>query len=202
MSAATNSTEQRKALEGVRGDLLRLAALGFDTSGLKTALDLKLAQLDEVKPTEDDLKYQCTTVAPTMEQHFHNGHPELLHPSTMWPGMAYSLTPGQRKWFGEFTGMEVSRTVTVDWVEKWPGTNSPRAVKVSSNMHVPNDRRGKVQLSWVIPNVARFHQQAQEFDVKVHKVSDREPSEKKDMTKVKAPKGTKSLEDMMKEFGL
>ena len=98
--------------------------------------------------------------------------------------------------------MEVGRTVTVEWVEMWPGTRSPRAMKVTSNIHIANDRRGKVQLTWIVENVAKFHAQAQEFDVKVDKVSEKTPAAKADPTKVKVPATKKSLEDMMKEFGL
>lgn len=179
-----------------------LAALGYDVSSLTTQIRARRVAHEVGVPTEADLKWKCTTVAPTMEQHFKNGSPELLAPQTMWPGFAYSLTLGQRRWFGMFTGMSVGRTITVQWIEKWPGTQSPRSFKVTANMHVPNDRKAQTQTEWVVRDVNAFFEQSAVWDTPVAKVSDKESKEKADPTEVKVPKSKKSLEDMMKEFGL
>ncbi len=115
-------------------------------------------------PTDEDKQFVVPLVAPMITSHFDGKNPVVLEASNMWGGYHYTLSPGQRRWFREFTGLTPTFTVTISRVEVWPGTQHPRAFKVVSDLHVPENQRRHVLTEYMVYNVGRFFLKAKELD--------------------------------------
>lgn len=153
-----------KQREQVSQHLRALEALGVDVKDQWRQLSAKVEEYERGVPGEYDLRYKVPTEIPTILEHFDGKKPVTLAPHIMWPGYSYSLTPGQRRWFREFVGMTPSATVTVSWVETWPGTRHPRSFKIVSDVHVDPRHRAHVVNECVIRPAGGFFAKAQEFD--------------------------------------
>lgn len=159
----TTSIEQhRPRIETV---LRELDAHGFDTKALWRELSTRVAVHERGTPSEADLRYTCPTVAPDLATHFSEGGvPQELSAGVMWAGYSYTLTPGQRAVLRDTYGLTPTQTVTVDYIEPWPGTQHPRNVKLRSDIHVDPRHRRHVLTQCVIRDVATFFADAQEHD--------------------------------------
>lgn len=172
--------------EKARCAITVLASLGYDTSSLTSELTKRELAEEHGVPSEWDLRYTLPDAPPSLGSHFENEKlliaglskeqklvyrekivqkPQELAPHVMWMGYHYSLTPGQRRWFREFTGMTPSATVTVSWVESWKGTKHPRSFKVVSDQHVDPRLRRHTIVEMVIRDAGKFFSQANEFDM-------------------------------------
>lgn len=150
-------------LDRARELVKQLTALGMDTSQLRRDLS-EVEARSEGSPTEDDLRYVIPTVPPTTLEHFVDGEPQILSAEVLWPGMSYTLTPGQRAVLRETYGLTPTATVTVSLIECWPGTQHPRMMKVTSDLHVDPRHRKHVLTSCIIRGVGTFLRTASEFD--------------------------------------
>lgn len=158
----TTSIEQhRPAIEAA---LRVLDSHAFDTKALWRELSTRIAVHERGTPGEADLKYTCPTVAPDITTHFVDGEPQVLDAGCMWGGYSYSLTPGQRSVLRDTYGMTPTQTVTVEWVELWPGTQHPRTMKLKSDIHIDPRNRKHVLTSCVIRDVAAFFTTALRLD--------------------------------------
>lgn len=142
-----------------------LDAHGFVTAPLWRDLAERSARHERGTPGEADKKYTCPATAPDIATHFaERGVPQELAASVMWVGYSYALTPGQRGVLRDTYGLTPTQTVTVEWVEMWPGTQHPRSVKLKSDIHVDPRNRKHVLTSCVIRDVAAFFTAASELD--------------------------------------
>lgn len=179
------TTTQR---EQVSQHLRALEALGVDVKDQWRQLSAKMEEYERGTPTELDLKYKCPLVAPKLAAHFVSGvkktevsidktaftqtfgeqQPCVLSASCMWPGYHYTLTPGQRAWLRSVAGLTIAKTATIDWLELWPGTQHPRSMKVSCDLHVSATQKG-TQVTAVVREVGKFLTEAAEFDAESRK---------------------------------
>lgn len=149
----------------IEGALRTLDVHGFATQELWRELASRIATYERGTPGEADMRYTCPTVAPDIATHFtEGGVPQELSASVMWAGYSYSLTPGQRAVLRDTYGLTPTQTVTVDFIEMWPGTQHPRSVKLRSDVHVDPRNRRHVLTQCVIRDVATFFADAQEHD--------------------------------------
>lgn len=155
-----NTNEYQRA----EGALRTLEGLGFDVKALWREAGERANAWETAQPTPEELRYLCPTQAPATVDHFEGGRPEVLRCETMWPGYSYRLSPGQRRWFRDFTGMTPAQTVTIAWVEYWPKTACPRAFKVVSDVHVDPRLRRQMLTEWVVRSPAEFFGKSLEFD--------------------------------------
>lgn len=156
-----------KDVERAEGALRILETLQFTVKPLWTELKERVFAYENAQPTDLDLRYSVPTTAPSITSHFpegESGEPQELRAEVMWSGYHYTLTKGQRKWFREFQGMIPSKTVTLGWIEVWPGTQCPRAFHMTSDVHVPSNLKGKGITSAVIRDVGAFFSKSAEFD--------------------------------------
>ena len=148
--------------------LRELERAGFDVKELWRELESRRAAVECGTPTEDDLRYELPTECPKTESHLGGGN-ELLSPSRLWNGLSYALTPGQRGLLKDLYGLTPTMTVTVLWVEPWPGTRHPRRMCLRSDLHVADVRRKHVLTQAVIGKVGEFFRLAAERDVEEQK---------------------------------
>lgn len=142
-----------------------LEKLGFDVKSAWMQLTTRVDDYERGTPGDLDRRYSCPTTAPSIGAHFIEGlKPQVLAPHVMWAGYHYALTPGQRRWFREFTGMTPAQTVTISWIELWPGTQHPRAFKVVSDLHVDPRNRKHVISEFVVREPGAFFATAAAFD--------------------------------------
>lgn len=160
------TTERERAETHLRG----LESLGFDVKGAWRELTTRVDAYELGTPGDLDLRYTCPATIPSINGHFVPGsglRPTELSAHVLWTGYHYTLTPGQRKWFREFTGMTPAQTVTVAWLELWPGTLHPRAFKLVSDLHVDPRHRKHVITEWVVREPGSFFTTSTAFDNEV-----------------------------------
>jgi hypothetical protein len=136
----------------------------YDTKELWRAFEARTKAKDTGLPTEDQLRYTTPTAPPSLAGHVVDGMPQPISAHVIWKGYHYSLTPGQRRWFRENEDMTPARTVTVVWVECWPGTNALKAFKIESDLHVDPQHRMHVLTAYVIRNATRFFDESAKYD--------------------------------------
>ena len=144
-----------------------LEKFGYDVKAVWREFTRRIDEHETGKPGMYDLRYTCPTTAPSLTDHLEPGNglrPGVLSPHTLWSGYHYTLTPGQRKWFREFTGMTPAQTVTIGWLELWTGTQHPKAFKLISDLHVDPRHRKHVITEWVVREAGEFFTKATEFD--------------------------------------
>lgn len=127
-------------------------------------LTAKVEAYERGTPTASDLRFVVPSIAPLTAEHFQGRNPVALEPSNMWAGYHYTLSPGQRRWFRDFTGLTPAWTVTILWLEVWPGTQHPRSFKVVSDVHVDPKHRKHVLTEWVVRGVGDFFLKSAEYD--------------------------------------
>lgn len=148
--------------------LRHLEAQGFDVKPLWRDLSARVATHERGTPSADDVRYVLPSAAPSVADHFTNGRAQLLEPSALWQGYSYELSPSQRAILRETYGLTPTQTVTVEWVEVWPGTQHPRAMCLRSDMHVDPRNRRHVLSRAVIREVGTFFRTAAERDSEEH----------------------------------
>lgn len=156
-----------QAQKQVTDALATLEYYKYDTKELWREYEVRVKARETGKPTPDQLRYVVPDVAPPMAGHLvgdGDGMPQALGAHVMWKGYHYGLTPGQRRWFRENEDMTPARTVTVVWVECWPGTNALKAFKIESDVHVDPQHRAHVLVSYVIRNATRFFDESARYD--------------------------------------
>ena len=136
----------------------------YDTKALWQAFAERTKAKDTGLPDEDQLRYTTPTCAPTLAGHVVDGMPQAISAHVIWKGYHYSLTPGQRRWFREHEDMTPAKTVTVVWVECWPGTNALKAFKIESDVHVDPQHRMHVLTAYVIRNATKFFDESAQYD--------------------------------------
>jgi hypothetical protein len=139
--------------------LRTLEALGFDVKEQWRELTLRQEAQERGVPTEDDRRYELPLVAPSTESHLKGGN-EVLDPSRLWNGMSYKTTPGQRGILRDLYELPPSQTVTVKWVEPWPGTRHPYRMTIVVDIHVPFGKRAQCSIT----EVGKFFRMAAERD--------------------------------------
>lgn len=144
--------------------LRHLEAQGFDVKSLWRDLSERTALHERGTPTEDDLRYAVPSAQPTLAAHFDGAQPQLLEASALWKGYSYTLSPAQRGILRETYGLTPTKTVTLEWVETWPGTQHPRAMCLRSDLHVDPRNRKHVLSRAVIREVGTFFRTAAELD--------------------------------------
>ncbi len=127
-------------------------------------LTKRLEDYERGTATVEDLQFVVPSVAPVIASHFDGKHPVVLEASNMWTGYHYTLSPGQRRWFRDFTGLTPTFTITVQYVECWPGTQHPRSFKVVSDVHVDERHRKHVLTEGIVRDVGKFFLKAKELD--------------------------------------
>lgn len=137
---------------------------GFDVKSLWRELATRVSTWERGTPSEDDVRYTLPSVQPDLLNHLVDGAKQTLSPSVMWNGYSYTLTPGQRSILRDTYGLTPTQTVTVAWVEAWPGTQHPRVMKLTSDLHVDPRNRRHVLVSAVINDVGTFFKNAMELD--------------------------------------
>ena len=143
-----------------------LTRAGFDTHALRAAVDKRVADTERGEPTELDRMYSLPVTAPAIADHFVEGDrlPAVLDCRSMWPGYHYTLSPGQRRYFREFMGLTPAQTVTVKWVQKFPGTDHPASFAIESDVHLDPRVRRHVLVAAVIHEVGKFFFTAAQMD--------------------------------------
>ena len=141
-----------------------LESQGFDVKQLWRELSDKIAREERGTPTTDDARYVLPSVAPTLAEHFVDGRNPTLEAGKMWEGYSYTLSPGQRAVLRETYGLTPTATVTLGWVERWPGTSHPHSMMLKSDVHVDPRNRKHVLAQCVIRNVGEFLRVASEAD--------------------------------------
>lgn len=116
------------------------------------------------EPTDDDRRYELPEVAPSLLEHFLDGENQVLSPTKMWNGYSYTLTPGQRGLLRDLYELTPTATVTLAWVEPWPGTRHPYRMKLVSDLHIDPRLRKHVLKEVVINKVGEFFRLAAERD--------------------------------------
>jgi hypothetical protein len=126
-------------------------------------LDNRPAQRE---PDEYDRMWQCPTVPPAIESHFVHGEllPRVLDPSRLWPGHHYTLTRGQRQLLAETGAGELAPTITIGWVEVFPGTRHPAAFQFVSDRHNPYRRSDRLRTAGVITRAGKWFYDAMCLD--------------------------------------
>jgi hypothetical protein len=157
----SSNVQQQQATEA---SLRQLEAQGFDVKHLWRDLSERIAAHEGGKPTVDDIRYTLPFVAPVIATHFEGAAPQELHPSALWKGYSYSLSPAQRAILRETYGLTPTKTVTLEWVELWPATQHPRSMCIRSDMHVDPRNRKHVLCRAVIREVGTFFRTAAELD--------------------------------------
>ncbi len=177
------TTKQRETYESA---LRTLEGGNFEVKELWRELTRRVEDHERGVIDPDDLPYHVPSVPPSIVDMFgdagdgmvvstagvavipgRNGQdrlPACLAPHLLWKGYHYTLTPGQRKWFRESAGMPPSRTVTIQWLEVWPGTDHPRSFRVESDVHVDPRHRAHVIREFHVKNAGRFFREAQVYD--------------------------------------
>jgi hypothetical protein len=143
--------------------LRTLEALGFDVKEQWRELTLRQEAQDRGTPTADDARYELPLVAPSTESHLKGGN-EVLDPSRLWNGMSYTLSPGMRGILRDLYELTPTQTVTVAWVEPWPGTRHPYRMCLRSDEHVDPRRRKHVLTQVVVNEVGKFFRMSAERD--------------------------------------
>lgn len=82
----------------------------------------------------------------------------------MWEGYSYVLSPGQRAILRETYGLTPTMTVTLGWIERWPGTAHPHSLLLTSDVHVDPRNRKHTLTQCVIRNVGEFLRISAEAD--------------------------------------
>lgn len=145
--------------------LTDLQNMGFSCAkGGWRELTQRIEEWERGAPSEEDLRLTVPLLPPGIASHFEGKNPEVLSAATLWKGYHYTLTAGMRRWFREHTALTPSRTVTVAWVETWPGTSHPRSFKVVSDVHVDPKNRKHTLIEWVVKDVGRFFQTCTQYD--------------------------------------
>lgn len=150
--------------EKISNALRTLESEGFNVKPLWKELASRVEADEKAEPSPEDLKYKVPTEAPNIESHFDGKNPVELEAHVMWPGYHYTLSPGQRRWFREFTALTPSRTVTIGWVQTWKDTQHPRAFKVISDVHLDGQKRKHLLHEFVVRDAGKFFTTAAEFD--------------------------------------
>lgn len=156
-----NPEQHRPQIEGA---LRTLESHGFDVKALWRELSTRVSTWERGTPSEDDTRYTLPSVQPDLLNHLIDGRNQDLHPSVMWNGYSYTLSPGQRSILRDTYGLTPTQTVTVAWVEAWPGTQYPRVMKLTSDLHIDPRNRKHVLVSAVINDVGTFFKTAAELD--------------------------------------
>ena len=156
----TNQVSKQEQLESA----LRLLELqGFEVKPLWRELSERIAKEDRGEPSEDDRRYELPVECPRTESHLAGGNEELA-PARLWNGLSYSLSSGMRGLLRDQYGLTPTMTVTVKWVEPWPGTRFPRRMLLASDVHVDPRNRKHVLTECVISRVGEFFRLARERD--------------------------------------
>jgi hypothetical protein len=120
-------------------------------------------------PTQEELSLTLPTTIPNLTEHMEL---RTLDPSRMWDGFAYTLTPGQRKWLRDHFDMTPTETVVVSQLDRWTGTQSLRAFRLESQLHVDPRMRKHVLTAVWIRNARKFFSESRENDARVDKVKE------------------------------
>lgn len=175
--------DQLKIEEYIRA----LEAYGFDMKPVWRDLSTRIEGYETGVPGEEDKQFLVPETAPSLSLHFvrptvefsvdekdgkvmrtssqkDEVEPGVLACHTMWQGYHYTLSPGQRRWFREFTGLTPAQTVTIEAVEVWPGTRHPRAFKVVSDQHTDPRNRKHVLKEWYVREPGKFFLTSAQFD--------------------------------------
>lgn len=160
MSSTINPNLNREAVESA---LRTLEANLFDVKALWREHAQRLASWDTGAPDADDMRYVLPAAPPRLEDHLRDGANSEMSANVLWDGFSYTLTPGQRAWLRDNYDLTPTETVTAVWIERWPGTVHPRAMRIDSDLHVPASRK-HVLKSVVIRNVGRFFRESEERD--------------------------------------
>lgn len=115
----------------------------------------------EEVPTSAQLALELPVRAPVLEEHLITRD---LSVAQLWPGYAYTLTPGQRKWLRDHFDMTPTQTVTATQVVKWKGTNSLRELRLESQLYVDERLRKRVLKSVWIHDAEKFFRESWEND--------------------------------------
>lgn len=156
-----NPEQHRPAIETA---LRVLESHGFDVKALWRELSTRQSTWERGTPSEDDVRYTLPATQPDLVSHLIDGKNATLEVARLWNGYSYTLTPGQRSILRDTYGLTPTQTVTVAWVEPWPGTQHPRVMKLTSDLHVDPRNRKHVLVSAVINDVGTFFRNAQELD--------------------------------------
>lgn len=156
-------TEFNLQREKAESALRTLEASGFDVKQLWKELSEREARADRGTPSEDDRRYELPLECPRTESHLKGGNEEL-NPSQLWNGLSYSLSPGMRGLLRDMYELTPTMTVTVKWVEPWPGTRFPCRMCLVSDIHIPQGQRRHVLTQVVINKVGEFFRLAAEKD--------------------------------------
>lgn len=148
--------------------LRTLEAAGFDVKQLWRELTERESTKDRGEPSEDDKRYELPLECPRTESHLAGGN-EVLAPGRLWNGLSYTLTAGQRGLLRDLYELTPTMTVTVKWVEPWPGTRYPYRMCLTSDLHVDNRLRRHVLTQVVVNKVGEFFRCAAERDVEEQK---------------------------------
>lgn len=148
--------------------LRHLEAQDFDVKALWRDLSERVDSHERGTPSEDDVRYVIPSTQPALASHFDGAEPVELQPSALWKGYSYTLTPAQRGILRETYGLTPTKTVTLDWIETWPGTQHPRAMCLRSDVHIDPRNRRHVLSRCVIREVGTFFRTAAERDAEQH----------------------------------
>lgn len=145
-----------------------LESYKYEVKPLWTEFRLREERHEKATPSEYDVMYTCAEKAPETGAHFAKGDdlPQNLASHVLWAGHHYTLTPGQREWFRENTALTPSQTVTIAWVEVWPGTKHLRSFKVVSDVHVDPRHRRHILNEYAIREAGKFFYQSAQNDAR------------------------------------
>lgn len=159
-----------KHQQEVEGALRLLEAHAFASVHVKALwreLTERVGEAERGVPGEDDVRYVLPEVAPTILEHFLEGGNPVLDMAKAWNGFSYSLTPGMRGLLRDLYELTPTQTVTLAWVEPWPGTRHPYRMKLVSDIHVDPRLRKHVLTEVVVNKVGEFFRLAAERDAEL-----------------------------------
>jgi hypothetical protein len=177
-----------------------LEGKGFAVKPLWTFHEGREAARDRGALSDEDRAFVCPSTPPRIADHTLGGLlPVTLRAENAWPGYHYTLTPGQRRWFREVMGLTPSETVTIDWVEKFPGTMHPARIKITSDQHFTPDRRHLLVTATV--KAARFFRESAQLDMQIAEEKAKSTTANaKARRGGRAPKKISTAEELMAEL--
>lgn len=192
-------TEQPKIETALR----YLSSCGLNVDDVWTQFNVALTVHDNAAPTADDLRY-TVPIGPREWHHVIEEDYPVLDTSNCYVGWQYELTPGQREWLKGRYGMTPARTVSVENLATWKGTQHPRSLTLRSGEHINPTLRKHTLSSVTITCPGTFFREACALDAtrleaRLSVTADDLMELKPDRT-AKVPKTVQSLEALMSEL--
>ena len=156
--------KHQQEVEGALRLLEGHAMASVHVKALWHELSTRIGEAERGKPSDDDVRYTLPEVAPKILEHLADGGNATLCVEKAWNGYSYTLTPGMRGLLRDLYELTPTETVTLSWVEPWPGTRHPYRMKLVSDIHIDPRVRKHVLTEVVINRVGEFFRLAAERD--------------------------------------